>query len=163
MPKSVLEVLLSDTPPEIPAGMRPAAVLVIIHRGTIILTKRASHLLEDPGEIVFPGGKKQLDESFLRTALREAAEEIKALISSTCIAGYLPAVRYQNYFIVPVVAVLDHEPELSPNANEVEEIYQVAFDQWWWTERLPFRVATTTLEILSALRRIAATVPGVAL
>ena len=44
---------------------------------SVLLTKRASHLTNHPGQVAFPGGKFELQDSTLtNTALREAEEEI---------------------------------------------------------------------------------------
>ena len=43
----------------------------------ILLTKRSVNLRDHPGQIAFPGGKKeQCDNNPMETALREAEEEI---------------------------------------------------------------------------------------
>src|SRR5450830_130892 len=60
--------------------IRPAAVLVAIvdhPEPTILLTQRAQHLPDHPGQVSFPGGKiDKGDVSPLASALREADEEI---------------------------------------------------------------------------------------
>ena len=56
--------------------LRPAAVLVGVTEDRAILTKRASHLKHHPGQIAFPGGKLEGDETPEAAALREAEEEI---------------------------------------------------------------------------------------
>jgi hypothetical protein len=57
--------------------LRPAAVLVAVLDGRLILTKRSSRLKHHPGQIAFPGGKvDDGDGSPEAAALREAQEEI---------------------------------------------------------------------------------------
>src|SRR5579862_9955195 len=60
--------------------IRPAAVLVpiVAHaEPTVLLTQRAQHLPDHPGQVSFPGGKiEKVDTNPLESALREAHEEI---------------------------------------------------------------------------------------
>ena len=60
--------------------IRPAAVLVpmVDHpEPTVLLTQRAQHLPNHPGQISFPGGKiEKADADPLAAALRETEEEI---------------------------------------------------------------------------------------
>ena len=86
----------------------PAAVLVIIHyhkdRPHVFLTKRSSNLKSHTGEISFPGGRYvEGDGTFLKTALRETAEEVGIEFTIDQIVGSLSAVRTMtsNHFIVP--------------------------------------------------------------
>jgi hypothetical protein len=61
--------------------LTPAAVLFpIVQRmegPTVLLTQRTAHLKDHPGQISFPGGRREpADLSPAHTALREATEEI---------------------------------------------------------------------------------------
>src|SRR6185312_9185899 len=60
--------------------IRPAAVLVpVVDRAepTVLLTQRAQHLPNHPGQISFPGGKiEKSDADPMAAALRETEEEI---------------------------------------------------------------------------------------
>src|SRR5579862_237900 len=60
--------------------IRPAAVLVPIvdhAEPTVLLTQRAQHLPNHPGQISFPGGKiEKSDADPMAAALRETDEEI---------------------------------------------------------------------------------------
>src|ERR1017187_7958548 len=60
--------------------IRPAAVLVPVvdhPEPTVLLTQRAQHLPDHPGQVSFPGGKiDKTDAHPLDSALREAEEEI---------------------------------------------------------------------------------------
>lgn len=73
-----------------------AAVLVLssgfgAHR-KVLLTERAAHLTQHPGEVAFPGGKWELgDRDLMHTALRETAEEVGIAPSRVQICGQLPA------------------------------------------------------------------------
>ena len=80
-------------PRELPAGVRRAAVLlVLVHaRGeaALLLTKR-SHLVEHhKGQISLPGGVVEPGESPLDAALRETSEEIGVRAQDVTILGAL--------------------------------------------------------------------------
>jgi len=109
---------------------RKASVLVGLfdqHNETYItFIRRASTLRAHSGEIAFPGGAVDLsDVSPIRTALREAQEEIGLDPSRVEVLGVLHPVFtvVSNFLITPVVAYL---PEglgtLQLQVSEVEEI-----------------------------------------
>lgn len=106
----------------------PAAVLVPIvhgHRPGVLLTKRASHLKDHPGQVAFPGGRIDPgDASVEAAALREAQEEIGLQPGQVELAGRLPDyVTGTNYRISPVLALLPDGLMLSPSEDEVEAIF----------------------------------------
>ena len=110
--------------------IRPAAVLVpvIDHpEPTVLLTQRAQHLPQHPGQISFPGGKiDATDESPLDSALREAEEEIgldRALVQPL---GYLDLyMTTLGYRIVPLIARIAPGFELTLNMGEVDAAFEV--------------------------------------
>src|SRR6476646_12200734 len=89
--------------------IRPAAVLVPIidhPEPTVLLTQRAQHLPDHPGQVSFPGGKIEAsDENPLASALREAEEEIGLARTHVSPIGYLDLyMTTLGYRIVPVIA-----------------------------------------------------------
>ena len=60
--------------------MRPASVLIpIMTSGDepyVLLTERSRHMTNHPGQISFPGGSRDANETVLAAAVREAQEEI---------------------------------------------------------------------------------------
>src|SRR5258708_1686135 len=89
--------------------IRPAAVLIpVIDHGepTVLLTQRAQHLPNHPGQISFPGGKiEKTDIDPLDAALRETEEEIGLDRAHMEPLGYLDLyMTTQGYRIVPVIA-----------------------------------------------------------
>lgn len=111
--------------------LRPAAVLVavILRQGIphVILTKRSSRLKHHPGQIAFPGGKVDPDDASPEAAaLREAQEEVGLDPRNVEILGTLPAHETVTGFLVsPVLARVTGEFLPVPEANEVEEIFEV--------------------------------------
>jgi len=114
-----------------PLNLRPAAVLVpIIERKTglkVILTKRASHLKHHPGQIAFPGGKKdETDANETVTALREADEEIGLKTENVDVLGQMPFHETVTHFqITPIVGRVRQDFDPRPEPGEVAEVFEV--------------------------------------
>jgi len=112
-------------------ALRPAAVLVPVVRRekglTILLTQRTDHLYDHAGQISFPGGRSEAhDESPAATALRETYEEIGLPHSHVEVLGSLPEyTTVTGYHVTPVVGLVSPPPELSLDAFEVAEAFEV--------------------------------------
>lgn len=110
---------------------QPAAVLIGLWDrpggATVILTKRARHLLHHPGQIAFPGGKvDQSDADHQACALREAFEEIGLPPSLVQIMGCLPAHETVTGFqITPVLGHIRADFTPVMQSAEVEEVFTV--------------------------------------
>lgn len=96
---------------------------------TVLLTQRTAHLKDHPGQISFPGGRcEESDASPADTALREAAEEIGLAARHIKLIGYLPEYCTGTGFrITPVVGLVTPPFDLSPDAFEVAEVFEVPF------------------------------------
>jgi 8-oxo-dGTP pyrophosphatase MutT (NUDIX family) len=111
--------------------LRPAAVLVGVQDGAggprVVLTKRASHLRNHPGQIAFPGGRQDSgDPDLIATALREAQEEIALPPSAVHVLGTLPAHEtVTNFQVTPVLALLPDGLSFVPEVGEVAEVFSV--------------------------------------
>lgn len=116
-------------PPDRP--LREAAVLVPVIDGAngpeLILTKRASHLKHHPGQISFPGGKRDESDPTLEiTALREAKEEIGLNPENVDVLGIIPPHETVTGFtMAPVLAIVRDEFIAKPEAGEVAEVFRV--------------------------------------
>jgi 8-oxo-dGTP pyrophosphatase MutT (NUDIX family) len=114
-----------------PDGARPSAVLVTIVDGgdgaEVLLTRRSEALNNHRGEISFPGGRVDIDETFEAAALREAHEEVSLHPSAVTLVGRLDplSTMVSRSFIVPVVGGVAERPALQPAAAEVERILWV--------------------------------------
>jgi 8-oxo-dGTP pyrophosphatase MutT (NUDIX family) len=110
--------------------IRPAAVLipVVDHpEPTVLLTQRAQHLPDHPGQVSFPGGKiDKTDESPMHSALREAEEEIGLDRAHVEPIGYLDLyMTTLGYRIVPLVARVRPGFSLTLNMAEVDNVFEV--------------------------------------
>ena len=114
-----------------------AAVLVpLVMRGihrdqlTVLLTERTTHLSTHSGQIAFPGGKTDdTDADAAATALREAHEEVGLEAHHVHVIGTLPVyVTGTSFIITPVVALVEPELTLHPNAYEVADVFEVPLD-----------------------------------
>lgn len=112
----------------LPAGrsLRPAAVLVAVQDGRVILTKRSPALHHHPGQVAFPGGKLDDGETPAQGALREAAEEIGLPAGLVEVLGHLPPHETVTGFTVtPVLAHVAGRFDPVPQAGEVDEVFAV--------------------------------------
>jgi 8-oxo-dGTP pyrophosphatase MutT (NUDIX family) len=108
----------------------PAAVLVPVilsERPGILLTKRTSHLAKHAGQISFPGGRIDPEDSGPEAAaLREAHEEIGLNPDSVEVLGRLTDhVTGTGYRITPVLSVLPPGLKYSLSPHEVEAIFEL--------------------------------------
>lgn len=111
--------------------LKPAAVfmpLVQRQKGVYVLfTRRASHLLNHPGQISFPGGRiEPSDPSLVYAALRETQEEIGVDPSFVDFIGTHPGfITSSHYAMTPVIGALKPGFIVQPNQQEVAEVFEV--------------------------------------
>ena len=93
----------------------------------LVLTKRAAHLSTHPGQISFPGGKREnKDTNIEATALREAQEEIGLKTEVVEVLGRLPAHETVTGFqITPIIGWIETNWTAVADPNEVTEVFQV--------------------------------------
>jgi 8-oxo-dGTP pyrophosphatase MutT (NUDIX family) len=116
-------------------GRIDAAVLVplFVVDGALhaVFTRRRDDLRRHAGEISFPGGRQDDDETDLRiTALREAEEEIGLPQDAVELIGALqptPTIA-TNYAVYPFVGMIEPGHDWTPSAGEVSEILELSLD-----------------------------------
>lgn len=122
--------------------LKPAAVLIGVRAKTesVVLTKRSSKLKHHPGQIAFPGGKKdKTDTNLVETALREAEEEIGLTADTVSVLGQLNGHETVTGFDVsPILSIIESDFDIRPEAGEVEDVFDVPLDFLMNTEN--FRV-----------------------
>jgi 8-oxo-dGTP pyrophosphatase MutT (NUDIX family) len=110
---------------------RPAAVLVplFVDAGEIwlVLTKRAEALNNHAGQIAFPGGGLDADETSWDAALRETHEEIGVDPTRILRLGQLDELyaEVSDYRIVPCVGVVPFPLEPVINEEEIDEVFSI--------------------------------------
>ena len=115
----------------LPAARVAAAVLVpLVERDgefSVLLTQRASTLRDHAGQISFPGGRiEPEDTDAWSAALRETREEIGLEPDQIEFAGYLPDhLVVTGYRVTPVVGFIDGGYRLRLDAAEVDEAFEV--------------------------------------
>ena len=111
--------------------LTPAAVLIPLTmredgQFEVVLTKRSKALKKHSGEISFPGGRMDDDDTDLvYTALRESHEEIALLPSDVNVFGALlkmPTVS--GYTVTVYVGEFPQPYKLEPNPDEIETLIQ---------------------------------------
>jgi 8-oxo-dGTP pyrophosphatase MutT (NUDIX family) len=109
----------------------PAAVLVaLVDRPeglSVLLTQRASQLVNHAAQISFPGGRlEETDADVAGAAVREAQEEIGLDPARVRVFGYLPDhLVFSGFRVTPVLSLVTPPIALVPNPAEVAEVFEV--------------------------------------
>ena len=93
----------------------------------ILFEVRAKKLNSQPGDICFPGGKIDFDETPKEAAVREIFEEI-GVINIDIINELDTVVRYDGIIIHPYVGVINDIKEININESEVDHVFYVPVD-----------------------------------
>lgn len=115
----------------IPVGVKPkpAAVLVPIilrEEPMVLLTQRHAGLSKHAGQIAFPGGRIDENETPMQAAVREANEEVGLEPTYVQVLGYLPSyLTVTVYQVVPVVALVKPGFALVLQREEVDDVFEV--------------------------------------
>lgn len=113
-----------------------AAVLVpIVNRAgrlQLLFTQRTAHLDDHAGQISFPGGRVEADDSSREeTALRETEEETGLARSAVALLGRLPVYEIPSGFrITPVVGWVEPPFALTPDPFEVASVFEAPLDHF---------------------------------
>ena len=120
-------------PAELLGRPRIGAVLLLLYHHQnefhVVLTKRREDLNSHAGQISFPGGSQENDESLQNTALRETHEEIGVPQTAVTILGqlsplYIPPSDFEVHPFVGWVHT-QQQPQFIPQASEVAQILEV--------------------------------------
>jgi 8-oxo-dGTP pyrophosphatase MutT (NUDIX family) len=84
------------------------------------------------GQMAFPGGRmERSDENLIRTALREAQEEVGIRVTDVKVLGKLTEIYIppSNFYVQPVVGILPYRPDFYPDPREVEHVVEVSLEE----------------------------------
>ena len=123
------KIQFEQTPPRI------CAVMIAIYQDAqqLILpmmlrpTKSRAH----PGQISFPGGKREeQDQDLIETAIRETEEEIGVSVSRANVIGSLTPVYIppSNSLVTPIIGFLEGKPSYTPAPDEVDRVLDVKIE-----------------------------------
>lgn len=116
---------------DVDRDLRPAGVLIpLLAHGdevTVLLTQRADHLPDHPGQVSFPGGGVESgDSDAVAAALREAEEEVGLPRRHVTVLGALEQrVTISDYRVTPVVGLVSVPFVPRPQVEEVADIFEV--------------------------------------
>ena len=93
----------------------------------ILLTKRSLNLRNHPGQIAFPGGKKEeCDSNPMETALREAEEEIGLKTSHVEVISSLPTHKTATGFTIkPYIGLVEKPFKKTLQWGKVDEVFTI--------------------------------------
>ena len=122
-----------------------AAVLIAITQEAepkVLLTRRSVYLNSHPGEVSFPGGKRDpQDTSNIVVALREAQEETGLNPFDVELIGDLPMQKARNGMLVkPVVGFIPPNLDLVPQPTEIDRIFYVSLRKMLEAQPIPYEV-----------------------
>ena len=122
-----------------------AAVLIAITQEDepkVLLTRRSAYLNSHPGEVSFPGGKRDpQDTSNIVVALREAQEETGLNPFDVDLIGDLPMQKARNGMLVkPVVGLIPPNLPLIPQPTEIDRIFYVSLRKMLEAKPIPYEV-----------------------
>lgn len=129
----------SKTPPA------KAAVLIAITNEAdpkILLTRRSAYLNNHAGEVSFPGGKRDPnDTSNIVVALREAWEETALNPFDVKLIGDLPMERAKSGITVkPIVGLIPPNVQLIAQPSEIDRIFYAPLKKMMESQPIPYEV-----------------------
>lgn len=108
------------------AAVTAAVLAPVLDRGgetRLLFTKRAEALGDHPGQMSFPGGRREDHDADLETtALREANEEIGLTASETTVVGRLDDIETVTEYVVRPFVGRIPDRTYTPAETEVAEI-----------------------------------------
>jgi 8-oxo-dGTP pyrophosphatase MutT (NUDIX family) len=114
---------------------RHASVLALLYpissKPFLVLTRRSLDVNAHQGQISFPGGSQEPNESIVDCALRETWEELGVPEGSVTVVGQLSPLFIQRtgFCVFPVVGWCNEHPRFLPARQEVAEVLEVPVEQ----------------------------------
>lgn len=96
------------------------------NEAALLLTRRALHLRNHPGQWALPGGRIEAGETAVEAALRELHEEAGLLLPPSQVLGCLDDYATRSGFVItPVVVWAGPTVHLQPNPDEVASVHRI--------------------------------------
>ncbi|MCR5867997.1 MULTISPECIES: CoA pyrophosphatase [Aquincola] len=97
----------------------------------LVLTRRALHLRNHPGQWALPGGRVDEGETPESAALRELEEEVGLVLGPEAVLGRLDDFSTRSGFVItPVVVWGGPAPLLVANPGEVDSIHRIPVSEF---------------------------------
>lgn len=138
---SKIKGIVSEHKPKPIGKYRKYSVIIpLIERNgniELLFEIRSDNLRKQPGEIAFPGGKLEPNETPARCAVRETSEELG--IPENCITVFGPlnyVITYSNFTMYAFAGTISDEglENAEPNPMEVKEVFYVPLKFFMETE-----------------------------
>jgi 8-oxo-dGTP pyrophosphatase MutT (NUDIX family) len=119
---------------KIPDDAKIGAVLILLFEDEqkikTVLIQRPQYEGVHGGQVAFPGGKIEPDETLDQAALREAEEEVGVISKDIKLLGKLTElfIPPSNFLVHPFVGSIEYKPGFQPQQEEVEGIIEVNLD-----------------------------------
>lgn len=130
-----LERRINFTHVKVPDYARMGAVLILLYEDEGVLKtcfiERTQYDGVHSGQIAFPGGKREPEETLEQAALRETEEEIGVRREDVQVLGQLTSLYIppSNFLVHPFVGVISYKPAFFPKDDEVAEIVEIKIDE----------------------------------
>ena len=121
-------------PGVVPEGAREAAGLVLLYpiekRVHVLLTVRSHGLSTHAGQVSFPGGRVEPEETLPEAALRETAEEVGVGPSIVRVLGQLSTlyIPVSDFALHPILGTTSSRPPFRSASEEVSRILEASLD-----------------------------------
>jgi 8-oxo-dGTP pyrophosphatase MutT (NUDIX family) len=117
----------------LPGEPRQAATLLLLYpvedRLHFLLTRRPESLRNHGGQIALPGGRRETNETFEQTALRETCEELAICEGITFLGALTPLyIPPSDFHVRPFVGYLPMRPSWQIDVAEVAEVFETPID-----------------------------------
>lgn len=128
---AMAELIPHSSQPRLGEGLIPSAVLVPLLEGDgdceLLFMRRSMELPDHPGQVSFPGGTADPEDSdLLQTALRESREEVGVEHTAVRVLGALPLQQTLRKFSIQPYLCIWPEADYAPvSLGEVDRVFRV--------------------------------------
>ncbi|MFW0791492.1 NUDIX hydrolase [Gordonia sp. CPCC 205333] len=110
-----------------------AVAITVVHRAGvpgIWVLKRPASMRNHAAQFALPGGRLDPGETPVDAALRELNEELGIELDEDAVIGVLDDFETRSgYLMTPIVCWADDDPAITPNRDEVSNVFFITFDE----------------------------------